>query len=107
MDEKTTNNLELADSSAKTRNLIARWRDIVKPGVCRQSGGRWKKYHEPRFLRIERRIIEEQLHTAIRNVENRRAEQLQGFQPQERRNEWRGSILGGGPTPAPTTTTRQ
>ena len=66
MDEKTTNNIELADSSAKTRNLIARWRDIVKPGVYRQSDVRWKKYHEPIFLRNERWILEEQLQTAIR-----------------------------------------
>ena len=51
MDARAIDNLELADPSAEIRNLIARWRDIAKPGVNRQSGGRWKKYHEPRFLR--------------------------------------------------------
>ena len=40
MDACTIDNLELADPSAETRNLIARWRDIVKPGVYRMSGGR-------------------------------------------------------------------
>ena len=45
MDARTIDNLEQADKPAETRYLIARWRDIVKPGVHRQSGGRWKKYH--------------------------------------------------------------
>ena len=40
MDARTIYNLELADPSAETRNLIARWRDIVKPGVYRMSGGK-------------------------------------------------------------------
>ena len=65
MDGHTIDNLERTDPSAETRNFIARWRDIVKPGVQRMSGGRWKKYHEPRFLRNERKIIEEQLQVAI------------------------------------------
>ena len=42
MDALTIDNLERTDPSAETRNLIARWRDIVKPGVYRMSGGRWK-----------------------------------------------------------------
>ena len=82
MDAHTINNLELADSSEETIHLIGRWRDIVDSGVYRQSGGRWKKYHEPRFLRNETRIIEAQLQIATRNVENRQREQ-----PIERRNE--------------------
>ena len=61
MDAHTIDNLERTDPSAETRNLIARWRDILKPGVYRMFGGRWKKYHESRFLRNERKIIEEQL----------------------------------------------
>ena len=87
MDAQTINNLELADSSAETRNLTARWRAIVKPGVNRQSGDRWKKYQKSRFLRKIRLIFEVQLQAAIRKVENRRREQPQGFQPQERWNE--------------------
>ena len=51
------------------------------------SGDRWKKYHEPRFLRSERKIIEEQLQIAIRNLQNKNPNQPEGFQPQERRNE--------------------
>ena len=62
------NNLEIADPSAETRQLIARWREIVKPSIYRQSGGRWKKYHDLKFLRNERRIIGEQLQQAIRNL---------------------------------------
>ena len=88
MDARTIDNLERADKSAETRYLIARWRDIVKPGVYRQSGGRWKKYHEPKFLRNERRVIEEQLQQAIRNVENQsQQEPTGGFQPETRRQE--------------------
>ena len=56
MDAHTIDNLELTDPSAETRNLIARWREIVKPGVYRMPGGRWKKYHELRFLRNEKKI---------------------------------------------------
>ena len=78
MDARTIDNLEAADSSAETRQLIARWRDIVKPGIYRQSGGHWKKYHEPKFLRNERKIIEERLQLEtdedkkIRHVEKRK-----------------------------------
>ena len=61
MDVTTINNLEIAHSSVETRQLIARWRDFFKPGIYRQFGGRWKKNHEPKFLRNERRILEEQL----------------------------------------------
>ena len=43
MDARTINNLEIAAPSAETRNLIARWHNIVKPGIYRQCGGRWKK----------------------------------------------------------------
>ena len=91
MDAHTIDNLERNDRSAETRNLIARWRDIVKPGVHRMSSGRWKKYHEPRFLRNERKIIEEQLQIAIRNLQNSEVIQPEGFQPQEKRSErWIG-----------------
>ena len=50
MDVRTINTLEIADSSAETRHLIGRWRDIVKPDFYRQSGGQWKKCHEPKFF---------------------------------------------------------
>ena len=90
IDPRTIDNLEQADPSAETSHLIARWRDIVKPGIYRQSGGRWKQFHEPKFLRNEKRVIEEQLQQAIRNIEDRRQqEQAGGFQPQSRRLEQR------------------
>ena len=46
-----------------------------------------EKYHEPKFLRKERRITEERLQTAMRNIESRQPIQPEGFQPQKRRNE--------------------
>ena len=87
MNAHTIDNLELTDPYTETRNLIAQWRDIVKPGVYRMSRGRWKKYHELGFLRNKRKIIEEQLQIAIRNSQNKTANQTEGFQPQERRLE--------------------
>ena len=58
MDIKTIDNLAAVDSSAETTELIQRWKEIVKPGIYRMTGGKWKKYHEPKFLRNERRVIE-------------------------------------------------
>ena len=55
MDARTIDNLEAADSSPETTELIQRWRNIVKPGIYRLTGRKWKKYHEPKFLRIERK----------------------------------------------------
>ena len=43
MDAHTIDNLEQTDPSAETRNLIALWKDIVKPGVYKMSSGRWQK----------------------------------------------------------------
>ena len=88
MDGRSIDNLEQANPSAETRHLIARWKDIVKPGFFRQSGGGWKKHHEPKCLRTERRVNEEQLQQAIRKIEERRQQdQTEGFQPQSRRQE--------------------
>ena len=58
MDAKIIDNLEKIESSQGTVNLIERWRNIVKKGIYRLSNGKWKKYHEPKFLRGERKIIE-------------------------------------------------
>ena len=70
MDAKTIDNLEEIDSSQETTNLIERWRNIVKPGIYRLSNGKWKKYQEPKFLRNERRVIEEKLTEIIRRLES-------------------------------------
>ena len=70
MDAKTIDNLERIDSSQETINLIERWRNIVKPGIYRLSNGKWKKYHEPKFLRGERKIIEERLTEIINRLES-------------------------------------
>ena len=54
MYEKTIDSLEKIDSPQETTDLIERWRNIVKLWVCRLSNGKWKKYHEPKFLRSYR-----------------------------------------------------
>ena len=70
MDAKLIDNFERIDSSQKTANLIERWRNIVKPGIYRLSNGKWKKYHELKFLRGERKIIEEKLAEIIKRLES-------------------------------------
>ena len=70
MDAKTIDNLERIDNSQETIDLIERWRIIVKPGIYRLSNGKWKKYHAPKFLRGERRDIEEKLSEIIRRLES-------------------------------------
>ena len=70
MDAKTIDNLEKIDNSQETIDLIERWRNIVKPSIYRLSNGKLKKYHEPKFLREERREIEERLSEVIRKIES-------------------------------------
>ena len=65
MDVKTLDNLAAVDFSAETNQLIQRWKEIVKPGIYRMTGGKWKKYHEPKFLRNERKVIDERLQQII------------------------------------------
>ena len=57
-------------SSQETANLIERWRNIVKSRIYRLSNGNWKKYHEPKFLRGERKIFEEKLAEIIKRLES-------------------------------------
>ena len=57
------------------------------------TGSKWKKYHEPKFVRNERKVIEERLQQIINNQyqEDLRQrigpQQKGGFQPQTRRTE--------------------
>ena len=44
MDVKTIDNLAAVDFSAETTQLIQRWKEIVKAGIYRMTGGKWKKY---------------------------------------------------------------
>ena len=53
MDANTINKLELPDPSAETRNLIVRWRDIVKPSDNLVAGG--KNTTNPDFLEMKDR----------------------------------------------------
>ena len=70
MDARTIDTLESIDSSQETTDLIERWRNTVKPGVYRLSNGKWKKYHETKFLRNERKTIEERLLEIISRLES-------------------------------------
>ena len=69
MDAQTIERIEKINSSQETTDLIEKWRNIVKPGVYRLSNGKWKKYHEPKLLRGERRTIEQRLSEIIRRIE--------------------------------------
>ena len=90
-DARTINNQEKADPSAETRNTIVRWRDIFKAGIYRQPRGRWKTYPEPKFLINKRRIFEEQLQQAIRNLQRgENQQQAWGFQLRAiRQEQWK------------------
>ena len=68
MDQKTVEELEKLDQSEETVELIKRWREIVKPGEYRVSGGIWKRYRPPKYQRNEQIQIESKLWEIIRNV---------------------------------------
>ena len=61
MDVRTIDQIAATDPSVETAELIQRWKDIVKPGIYRLTGGKWKNYHESKFLRSETKVIEERL----------------------------------------------
>ena len=69
MDANTINEIEASNPTAETIELINRWREIVKPGTYGLTGGKWKRYQEPKFLRIERKVIEKRLQQIIKNRE--------------------------------------
>ena len=69
MDVRTIDNLAAVDSSAENTELIQRWKENVKPGIYRMTRGKSKEYHEPKFLRNERRVIEERLQQSIKGRE--------------------------------------
>ena len=54
-------------NSAEITELTTWWKEIVKPGIYRMTGGRWKRYHDPKFLCNERKVIEERLQLFINN----------------------------------------
>ena len=57
MDAKTIENIEAKYKRAEITELTTRWKEIVKPGIYRMTGGRWKRYHEPKFLRNVKKVI--------------------------------------------------
>ena len=65
MDVRTLDNLAAVDFSAETNQLIQTWKEIVKPDIYRMTGGKWEKYHEPKFLRNERKVFEEGLQQIV------------------------------------------
>ena len=95
MDVRTIDNLAAVDSSAEFTEVIQRWKEFVKPGIYRMTGGKWKKYHESKFSRNERRVIEERLQQIIRGREQSDLRERigpqhsEGFQPQTGQSEQR------------------
>ena len=93
MDARTLDNLEANDPCQETTELIQRWRNIVKPAIYRMTGGKWKKYHELKFLRNERKVAEERLQQIVNDRKQGDLrqrigpQQKRGFQPQTRRSE--------------------
>ena len=91
MDANTINEIEASNPTAI--ELINRCREIVTPGICRLTGGKWKRYHEPKYLRNERKVIEERLQQIIKNretVDLRQRigpKQTRGFVPPTRHSE--------------------
>ena len=65
---RTIDQIAATDPSVETAELIQRWKDIVKPGIYRLTGGKWNKYHEPKFLRSERKVIEERFQQIMNNT---------------------------------------
>ena len=88
MDAKTIENIETKYNSAEITELTSRWKRIVKPGIYRMTGGRRKRYHERKFFRNERKVIEERLQLLINNWPREDLRQKigpqnkGGFQPQ-------------------------
>ena len=88
MDAKTIENIEARFKSAEITELTTRWKEIVKPGIYRMTGGRWKRYHEPKFFRNERKVIEERLQQLTSNQQPKDLRQIigpqhkGGYQPQ-------------------------
>ena len=88
MDDKTIKNIETKYNSAEITEQTTRWKKIVKPEFYRMTGGRWKRYHELKFLRNERKVIEERLQLLINNWPQEDLRQKTGtqnkggFQPQ-------------------------
>ena len=81
MDQKTVEELEKLDQSEETVERIKRWREIVKPGEYRVSGGIWKRYRPPKYQRNEQIQIESKLWEVIRNV-TQAAEPVNEWQPE-------------------------
>ena len=108
MDARLIDNIEASNTSFEVTELITRWREIVQHGIYRMTGGRWKRYHEPKFLRNKRIVIEERLQQLTNNRDQGdlrqgiRPQHRGGFQPQPVTLN-NGPILGDGPAnPSPT-----
>ena len=92
MDARTIDNLAAVDSSIEITEQIQHWKDIVKPGIYRLTGGKWKKYHELKVLLNERKVTEKRLQQIMRGREQDLRQRTGpqhsgGFQPQTRWSE--------------------
>ena len=88
MEAKTIEKIEATYKSDEITELITRWKEIVKPEIYRMTGGRWKRYHEPKIFHNEKKVIEERLQQLINNWTHGDLRQRigpqnkEGFQPQ-------------------------
>ena len=96
MDARMIDSIEASNPSAETTELINRWKEVVKPGIYHMTRGWWKRYHEPKILRLQQT-----------NNDRGQEDLRQRIGPQHRRsptsnrtyrtmNSW--SNLGDGPT---------
>ena len=69
MDANKIKEIEASNPTAGKIELINRWREIVKLMIYRLTGGKWKRYLEPKLLRNVRKVIEERLQQIIKNRE--------------------------------------
>ena len=56
----------------------------MKPGIYRMTGGKWKEYHEPKFLRSERNVTEERLQQIVDGQQQQQVDLRQRIGPQQR-----------------------
>ena len=58
MDAKTTHNLTVVDSIVESTELNQKLRKLWSPKFIAWPAEKKKEYHEPKFLRNERKVIE-------------------------------------------------
>ena len=78
MDARTIDNLEQVTLQRKQDTFLQDGGTSLSPEPIDSPVAAGKKYHEPKFIKNERRVIEEQLQQAIRNIADRRQQEEAG-----------------------------